>query len=82
MSEIAKFPHVDMDDKLLTAAHASTALALALQGLNKIAVEDEQEQLALEWLADEARFAVYECQKILDGIRKDRAKVVTVPSIQ
>jgi len=64
---------IDLDDQLHTAVHASNSLALALQGLGKIPGEEQEFQLALEWLADQSRFAAFESRKITDRIRAKRA---------
>jgi len=50
----------DLEASLNDAANASTALALALQGIDKLAIENRS--AAVQWLADEARKAAERCR--------------------
>jgi hypothetical protein len=46
------------------AANFATALAMAIQGMDRLAVEEGQEKLALERLADEVRFEAHKAREL------------------
>lgn len=47
----------DLETHLVTAMHLSAALAAALNGMDKVAIDEEPALHVLQFLADEARFA-------------------------
>lgn len=67
MNNVRNLPNVnkasdavfDMEPSLNDAANLASALAMAIQGIGKLAIEPEHEQLALVALADEVRFAAH-----------------------
>lgn len=69
----AKSALSEMEPAVCDAAHFSTALAMALQGMNKLAVEPGHETMALERLADEARFAAHKARELWYEHQKELA---------
>lgn len=67
MNSVRNLPNVnkasevifDMEPSLNDAANLSSALAMAIAGIGKLAIEPEHQSLALQALADEVRFAAH-----------------------
>jgi hypothetical protein len=67
----------DMEEDLNNAAHASTALELAIQGIDRLSITPEQEKMALEWLAFEARFAAHKARAAWYRAHEDDGQEIT-----
>ena len=66
--------NIDLECSINDAMWASTALALALQGLDKIAINDDDQKLAIEWLAAEARFAAEKARTTFYALTETNVK--------